>query len=177
MMNRTVETTITIRKPVVTQVPEIKSLIDAGVKQGAMLPRALLELYESVRDFHVYVDERGVGGCCALHVDMDDLAEIRSLVVREDLRGQGIGLRLLEACLDEARDLDIARVYALTRVRGFFERQGFREVDKRELPSKVFNDCVRCHLFPACDEVALVRDLKAPASATRFEARAEGKRE
>lgn len=146
-------------KPMVRHVAEIKSLIDAGVRQGAMLPRALLELYESLRDFHVYLDEHGVGGCCALHLDMGDLAEVRSLVVREDLRGVGVGAQLVEACVAEARRLGISRVYALTRVKGFFERQGFREIDRHALPTKVFNDCVRCHLFPDCDEIAMVRDL------------------
>ncbi|MBI5091580.1 MAG: N-acetyltransferase [Candidatus Hydrogenedentes bacterium] len=155
-----------ICKPTVQQVSGIKSLIDAGVKQGAMLPRALMELYEGIRDFHVYVDEQGVGGCCALHVDMRELAEVRSLVVREDLRGSGIGAHLVEACLVEARALGISRVYALTRVNGFFQRLGFHEVDRRSLPTKVFNDCVRCHLFPECDEIAMVRDVNAGGADT-----------
>jgi amino-acid N-acetyltransferase len=95
---------------------------------------------------------------------MRDLAEVRSLVVREDLRGMGIGAQLVEACIEEARTLGLSRVYALTRVRNFFERLGFQEVDRRTLPTKVFNDCVRCHLFPGCDEIAMVRDVNAGAA-------------
>lgn len=151
---------MTIRKPRVLDVPEIKRLIDSAASDDALLPRTLIELYENIRDFHIYVDEHGVGGCCALHVDMASLAEVRSLVVREDLRRHGIGTRLVDACIDEARQLGTRQVYALTRVPGFFERNGFRRIDKHNLPSKVFRDCVRCSKFPDCDEIALVYDVE-----------------
>jgi amino-acid N-acetyltransferase len=88
-----------------------------------------------------------------------DLAEIRSVVVREELRSQGVGARLVRACIDEGCALGLPRVYALTRVPSFFVKLGFREIDKHELPHKVFKDCVRCPLFPDCDEVAMVLDL------------------
>src|SRR5690606_14729152 len=139
--------------------PGIKELIDGEVLRGALLPRTLAELYENVRDFHVFVDERGVGGCCALHIDLCDLAEIRSLVVRPDLRGLRVGSRLIEACVAEARELGLPRVYALTRACRFFESHGFVRVDKATLPHKVFRDCMRCHLYPKCDEVAMICDL------------------
>ena len=148
-----------VRKPKLTEVVAIKALLDEAVAQGSVLPRELPELYENVRDFYVYIDESGLGGCVALHIDMVDLAEVRSLVVHESKRGQGIGEQLVEAVLGEAKRLNIARVYALTRVPGFFVKSQFHEVDKMELPYKVFKDCMRCRLFPGCDEVAMVRDL------------------
>lgn len=148
-----------VRKPKLTEVVAIKALIDAAVAQGSVLPRELPELYENVRDFYVYVDEQGLGGCVALHIDMVDLAEVRSLIVAEDRRGRGIGEQLVKAVIGEARSLNIARVYALTRVPQFFLKINFREVDKLELPYKVFKDCMRCRLFPGCDEVAMVCDL------------------
>jgi amino-acid N-acetyltransferase len=151
-----------VRKPRLTEVTAIKELLDRAARAGSVLPRELPELYENVRDFYVYADDHGVGGCVALHIDMVDLAEVRSLVVREDLRGQGVGKKLLEAVVAEARTLDIARVYALTRQPGFFENSGFWVVDKSELPYKVFKDCMRCRLFPGCDEIALVIDLPRP---------------
>lgn len=155
-----------VRKPRLTEVVAMKDLLDQAAATGSVLPRELPELYENVRDFYVYVDGEGIGGLVALHIDMVDLAEVRSLVVRERLRGQGVGERLLAAVLDEARGLDIARVYAFTRVPVFFEKNGFRMVDKDQLPYKVFKDCSRCGLFPGCDEIAMVRDLagEAPAS-------------
>lgn len=149
----------TVRKPKLTEIPAIKQLLDNAAEGGAVLRRPLMELYENVRDFYTYADEEGVGGCCALHIDTVDLAEVRSLVVRPNLRGQGIGKALLGACLEEARALHIARVYCLTRSPAFFGKNGFAEVDKHELPHKVFNDCVRCSLFPDCDEIAMVRPI------------------
>lgn len=146
-----------IRKPKLNEVVGIKKLLDEAAKDGALLQRPLMELYENARDFFTYVDEKGVGACCALHIDMLDLAEIRSLAVRPDLRGTGIGGKLLERCLEEACLLSIPRVYALTRNAPFFKRHEFKEVDKHELPHKVFNDCIRCPQFPDCDEVAVVR--------------------
>ena len=124
------------------------------------MPRPLMELYETMRDFVVYADDHGVGGCCALHIETAELGEIRSLVVREDIRGGGIGAKLLDACVADARRLEVTRVFALTRIPTFFAKYGFHEVDKHELPHKVFSDCVRCPLFPDCDEIAVVRDLK-----------------
>ncbi|MCX5771279.1 MAG: N-acetyltransferase, partial [Candidatus Hydrogenedentes bacterium] len=152
-----------IRKPKLDEVVLIKQLLDNAAQQGDLLRRPLMELYENVRDFYTYVDEQGVAACCALHIDTLDLAEVRSLVVRPDLRGTGIGGRLLDRCLDEARGLKISRVYALTRTPSFFARYQFEQIEKHDLPHKVFNDCVRCPLFPDCDEVAMVKTL-APAN-------------
>ncbi len=134
-------------------------MLDDAVEAGQVLPRALPEIYENVRDFTVYVDETGVGGCAALHIDTAELAEVRSLVVRHDLRGRGIGQRLLAATVAEAERLGLQRVYTLTRVPAFFLRSGFHVIDRDALPHKVFKDCLRCPLFPGCDEVALDRPL------------------
>jgi amino-acid N-acetyltransferase len=136
---------------------KVKVLIDSAVGDNAVLPRTLIELCESVRDFHVCEEDGQIIGCCALHVDMQNLAEVRSIVVRDDRRGAGMGVAMLRACLKEAAVLEVAQVYALTRSPGFFEREGFVVIDKHELPSKVFRDCVRCPKFPDCDEVAVIR--------------------
>jgi amino-acid N-acetyltransferase len=148
-----------VRKPRLTEVVSMKQLLDEAAAEGQVLARQLPELYENVRDFYVYADDSGLGGLVALHIDMVDLAEVRSLVVRKDLRGHGVGRRLVETVVAEAELLDIARVYALTRLPAFFERSGFRVVDRNELPYKVFKDCIRCRLYPGCDEIAVIRDL------------------
>lgn len=164
-----------IRKAKLTEIAEIKKLLDSAAESGNVLRRPLMELYENVRDFYTYVDELGLVGCCALHIDTVDLAEVRSLVVRPDKRGDGIGKRLLEACLEEARALEISRVYALTRNTAFFSKNGFSEVPKQDLPHKVFNDCVRCPSFPDCDEVAMVRDTDKEEKEAVNTAKLDGK--
>jgi len=148
-----------ICKPTVKDVPGIKRLIDQAVEKGALLPRTIGELYEHLRDFHVYVEDGEILGCCALHIDTEELAEVRSLVVADRLQGLGIGAALIESCIEEAHQLNVAKVYALTRVPEFFAKQGFYEIDKHILPNKVFRDCVRCPMFPDCDETAMMRIL------------------
>lgn len=116
------------------------------------------ELYESIREFLVAVnDENRVIGCVALHVFWEDLAELKCLAVSGDAQGQGVGRLLVDACWEAARELEIASVFALTYAVGFFERCGYHQIDKAELPHKIWNECVRCPLFPSCQEVALIR--------------------
>lgn len=123
-----------------------------------MIRRSLGELYESIREFIVAVDDRGqVVGCAALHVFWDDLAELKCLAVSESVQGQGIGRRLVDACWEAAADLEIHTVFTLTYVADFFERCHYQRIDKANLPHKIWNECVRCPLFPNCNEVALIR--------------------
>lgn len=160
-----------VRKPKLTEVVAVHALIEAAADRGEVLRRGLPELYENARDFCVYVDSGGaVGGCVALHIDMVDLAEVRSLVVRADLRGRGIGRRLVGAVEEEANQLDIARIYAFTRMTDFFVRAGFHPVEKDTLPYKVFKDCMRCPMFPDCDEEAVLKDVGAREPGARAEA-------
>jgi amino-acid N-acetyltransferase len=125
-----------------------------------MLPRALSELYENIRDFWVArADDNAVIGCCALHVSWENLAEIRSLAVQNNAKGNGIGDALIKACLNDARELGILRVFALTYIPLYFEKKGFHHLEKDELPHKVWGDCIKCPKFPDCDEVAVSYEL------------------
>lgn len=137
------------------------ALIRVAADAGQMLPRALSDIYECLRDFVLAVDaaDGALLGCCALHVVWSDLAEVRSLTVREDQRGRGLGRTLVERCLADARALGIPRVFALTYVPAFFHTLGFHDLDKAALPHKVWSDCVRCHKYPDCDELAVAIDL------------------
>ena len=95
------------------------------------------ELYESIREFLVAVDEENrVIGCVALHVFWEDLAELKCLAVTGNAQGQGVGRRLVDACWEAARELEIASVFALTYSVGFFERCGYHQLDKAELPHR-----------------------------------------
>lgn len=149
---------MTVEKARIDDVPQIHRLINSFADRGQMLPRALSELYEELRDFYIVREDNEVVACVALHINWADLAEIRSLAVSAERREQGLGSLLVKACVEEARELGIPRLFCLTYKPAFFEKAGFRQVDKQELPRKVWNECYRCPKFPNCDEVALVYD-------------------
>ena len=147
-----------IRPARVGDVPAIYELIRTFADRKLMIRRSMGELYESIREFLVAVDDGNrVAGCVALHVFWEDLAELKCLAVAEDAQGQGVGGRLVDACWEAARELEINSVFALTYAVEFFERCGYHQIDKAELPHKIWNECVRCPLFPSCREVALIR--------------------
>ncbi len=148
-----------VEKARIDDPPRIVALVNHYADRRLMLPRSLNETYESLRDFFVWREEGNLLGCAALHVSWQGLGEVRSLAVREDATGRGIGGRLVESCLDEARELGMHRVFALTYVPRFFERFGFQRYAKENLPHKVWADCLNCPKFPDCDEVALAVDL------------------
>lgn len=145
-----------IRKAILADVKAIQSLVNQYADSGQMLPRTLNELYEHLRDFHVYEENGALIGVCALHVSWDGLAEIRSLAVQQDRVKRGIGAALVRQCLAEAAALQVNRVFVLTYQPGFFKKFGFAEVDKKELPHKIWTDCLNCIKFPDCDESALI---------------------
>ena len=149
-----------IRKARMSDVKGIHGLIAEYARKGDMLPRSLADIYENLRDYFVYLGEDGeLVGSAAIHIMWEDLAEVRSLAVREGKMRRGVGTQLVESCISEAIMLGIDRVFALTYKPEFFEKLGFHTVDKAELPQKIWTDCLKCSKFPDCDEVALVADL------------------
>lgn len=149
-----------IEKAKINDAAQIHKLANYFAQQGIMLPRALSEIYENIRDFYVIRYDDSMVACASLHVYWSDLAEIRGVAVEESLQRRGLGRLLVDACLQEARTLGIPRVFCLTYKPGFFEKMGFCEVDKLELPRKVWSECYRCPKFPNCDEVALTCDVE-----------------
>lgn len=148
-----------IRKANISDVKQIQSIINAYAESGQMLPRSLNELYENLRDFSVYEENGSLAGVCALHISWDGLAEIRSLAVRQDRMGKSIGSGLVRRCVSEAAELGAERVFVLTYQADFFRKLGFTDVDKKELPHKIWTDCLNCVKFPNCDESALIIKL------------------
>ena len=148
-----------IRKARIVDVRAIQGLIEGSASKGEMLHRSLSEIYDNIRDFYVFQGNRSLLGTCALHICWEDLAEIRSLTVLEDERRKGIGSKLVKACLREAKQLGIPKVFALTYEPSFFQKFGFGIVDKATLPHKVWSDCLKCVKFPDCDEIAMTLQL------------------
>ena len=154
-----------VRKAQLADAREIHDLVNLFAQRGDMLPRTMGEVYENLRDFFVAcapATVHGPGaflGCVGLHVMWSDLAEIKSLAVAEAAQGHGVGSLLVEACIEEARDLGLEKLFALTYRPVFFERLGFQIADVMTLPRKVWNECYRCPKFPSCNEIALTLDL------------------
>ncbi len=149
-----------LRKAQIKDVKDIQKLLTGYASRGDMLSRSLSELYEALRDFYVVEDEGRLLGTAALHIVWEDLAEVRSVAVAEDAGRKGIGTQVVRACIDEARELGLRRVFCLTYKPEFFGKFGFRIVDKSELPHKVWGDCMKCVKFPDCDEIAMILDLE-----------------
>ena len=149
-----------LRRARVGDVPVMHRLINTFAERDEMLPRSLNELYENIRDYLVVEVDHKVVACCALHVTWADLAEIKSLAVREGHRGAGLGGQLVQECLAEAKSLGVPRIFVLTYIPDYFARFGFQQVAKSDLPQKVWSECIRCPKFPDCGEVGMVLDLQ-----------------
>jgi amino-acid N-acetyltransferase len=158
-----------IRPATINDVPRIQEIINSHAELGRMLFKSFAQLFEDLRDFAVHEEDGRVLGCVALTIIWADLAEVRSLAVDERAIGRGIGRQLVEWSVDEARRLQIRRIFALTYEQRFFEKLGFQVVQKESLPLKVWSDCVRCPKNENCDEIAVVRtleDVPVPAIAS-----------
>jgi amino-acid N-acetyltransferase len=149
------EKPLAVEKAKISDAPQIHKLANHFAQKGVMLPRALSEIYENIRDFFVIRDGEKVVACASLHVYWSDLAELRGVAVAEEYQNRRLGAKIIEACINEARELGIPQAFCLTYRASFFERQGFKRVDKAELPRKIWSECYRCPKFPDCDEVAM----------------------
>lgn len=138
----------------------IHSLIKKLAKDDEMLPRSLNEIYENIRDFFICEHKREIIGASALHILWENLAEIRSLAVSKEYQKKGIGKKLIERCLKEAKALGVEKVFALTYNPKFFKKFGFKDIDKNTLPQKIWGDCLKCPKFPECEEVAVIKMLR-----------------
>jgi amino-acid N-acetyltransferase len=136
---------------------EMAARTDSDYKHGHMLARSLAELFEHVRDYTVLVDEDDrVLGCGALESQWDGLAELKAVAIHDSVQGQGWARRLVDRVLEESQEIGIDCVYTLTNKPLIFLKLGFVPIDMRELPQRVWNECMRCPKFQvACDEVAM----------------------
>ncbi|HHX50191.1 MAG TPA: N-acetyltransferase [Clostridia bacterium] len=146
-----------LRKAHIKDIESIQNLVNHYAGQGLMLPRSLNSICQCLREFIVAEDEGKIIGAGALHIIWMDLAEIRSLAIVPERVKNGLGMKIVEALIDEARKLGIPRVFTLTYQPGFFVKCGFEEISKELLPQKAWKDCLDCVKFPNCDETALWR--------------------
>ena len=141
-------------------ISKMRGLILPEIESGVILDRSEDEIATNIRSYTLAFYQDDLVGFTALHIHTKELAEIRSLVVKESLRGQKIGEGLVNLALEEAKDLGIKRVLSLTYKQSFFERLGFKEIPKESLPEhKIWADCIKCKHFPICNEVSLIKTI------------------
>ncbi len=150
---------MTIRKAKLSDTEAILNLVNQYAKEGLMLARSRSSIYEYIRNYSVYEIDGEVVGIGALSILWEDLAEIRTLAVKKELFGKGIGKELVNHFLNEAKELGIVKVFTLTYQTEFFLSCGFHEISKEHMPHKVWKDCLNCPKFPNCDEVLMVREI------------------
>lgn len=148
-----------IRKARLSDTEAIHKLVNHYAKKGLMLARSRSALYEYIRNYSVAELDGELVGVGALSILWADLAEVRTLAVKESASGQGIGKNLVEHFLKEAKELGIKQVFTLTYQVEFFSKCGFQTINKEHMPHKIWKDCLNCPKFPNCDEVLMVTDI------------------
>jgi len=148
-----------IRKAKIKDIREIQNLINSFAKQDLMLPRSLNEIYDNLRDFWVFEENKKIVGCCALHVCWQDLAEIKSLAVTKHRQRRGIGSQLITTCIKEAKELGAKKIFVLTYKPEFFRKFWFKRIKYSDLPHKIWAECINCPKFPNCQEIPMVKQL------------------
>jgi len=152
---------LTVRKAAMRDIHPLLKLINGYASEGIMLPRTEFEMSENIRDFSVAYAGQQLVGCGALHYYTPTSGEVRSLAVEPSIKARGVGRRVVEALEKEALENDLHAIFAFTYVPDFFRRLGFQEVERGELPLKVWKDCLRCPKFQCCDEIAVVKALRS----------------
>ncbi|MDQ6973005.1 MAG: N-acetyltransferase [Mariprofundaceae bacterium] len=156
---------IHVRMAGVDDVDAILALLIPFVERDIILPRSRDDIFQHLQEFAVALfgdegkDEGELVGVVAMHIYGSNLAEVRSLVVRDDMHGMGIGRLLIEACEKWGSRLGVASIFALTYVPDFFARLDYRRVLRESLPHKIWTVCVHCDRFSDCDEVAVEKRL------------------
>lgn len=152
-----------LRKPSVKDVPELVAFINQNLDQDALLPRSQHYVFQNLRDFVLAEEEGQIIGCASLHVLWDDIAEIRTVALAPEARGNGLFRELVDYLLEDGRRLGVQRVFSLTARPEPFVEVGFSPVERDNLPQIVWRDCIECIYFPHCRETAVLIDLHAGA--------------
>lgn len=151
-----------IRPAKPTDVPEILELLNEHARRGDVLPRTAVSIEETLPDWLVGLADGRVVACVSLLFYTEALAEVRSLAVHDDVKGQGWGSTIVKELITKARLRGVPTLFALTRAVKFFQSVGFSVTSMERFPEKVYRDCVICPVRHACDETAVVLHLNSP---------------
>jgi amino-acid N-acetyltransferase len=149
-----------IRNAKISDVPRIRELVNYYAELDRMLFRSMADIYENLQTFIVADVDGEVIGCCSLEVVWSDLAEIKSLAIDKKYQNQGIGKKIVARAVQNAFEIGVLKVFALTLEPQFFVKAGFEIVEKETLPMKVWSDCARCPKQQNCDETAVVKNFQ-----------------
>jgi len=151
---------ISYTKAKLSDIVQMQDVVKPEVEKGIILFRSSDEMATNIRSYILAKENEQIIGFGALHFHADDLAEIRSLVVKDGFRGRGIGKGIIQNLLIEGENLGVKKVFTLTYQKAFFESVGFTEIPKEALPThKIWADCIKCKHFPICDEIALIKTI------------------
>jgi len=151
---------IEFKKATLLDITQMQELISPEVLSGVILARDDDEIATNIRSYTLVIKEKELIGFCALHIHTKNLAEIRSLIIKENFRGYNIGEKLVVKIIAEAKILKLKKLLSLTYKKAFFEKIGFIEIPKESIPEhKIWTDCIKCKLFPVCNEVSLIKTL------------------
>lgn len=151
---------LSYRKATLYDVEAMQALVKPEVERGIILHRSSDEMSTNIRSYLLAFDDAELVGFGALHFHAPTLAEVRSLIVASKMRGLGVGAQIVRALLEEGKNYGTKMVFTLTYERRFFEKLGFVEIPKEELPAhKIWADCIKCKYFPVCEEIALIYTL------------------
>ena len=151
---------LNIRKASVDDVDAILKLVNYYAEKELLLRKNAFKVYTKLQNFYIAETEKKVVGCVSLVVLWKDLAEICSLAVDEQYLRKGIGKKLVNKCIENAKALKVTKIIALTYKDKFFEKMGFHFVDKNIFPRKLMWECLECPKLDECDELAYLMNLE-----------------
>jgi len=147
-------------KPTLLDIAQMQNLVKKEVESGIILFRDANEMANTIRSYTIARENGEIVGFAALHIYSPEIAEVRSLVVKEEYRGKGVGKALIKELEAEAKRLGLLRILTLTYQKEFFENNGFVEIPKEEIPEhKIWADCIKCKHFPICNEISLIKTI------------------
>jgi len=148
---------IKLKKAKLSDIDAMQALVKDEIQAGVILPRSDDEVATNIRSYVLAFRDNELLGYGALHIHSKTLSEIRSLIVTQNARGLGVGKQIVEFCKSEAKELGVEEILVLTYVAEFFEKLGFKEIDKNSIPDhKIWADCIKCKHFPVCNEISLI---------------------
>jgi len=147
-------------KPTMSDIPKMQELVRSEVANGTILFRDDDEVAGQIRSYVVAKEGEEIAGFAALFIYSAALAEVRSLIVSDKYRRHGLGSKIVSKLEAEAKELGLKELLVLTYQKSFFEKLGFREIEKTEIPEhKIWADCIKCKHFPICNEISMIKTI------------------